>query len=179
MVTGVDLIKEQIKLHRVLSCRALRIRCLASVTQSNAASMPKTQTRFPAQRRQDHPYVRTRRLRVRFDSHAYTGYTVPPNYDSMIGKLIVHRPTRDEPSQPCDELCWNCRSKGSRPQLLSSKKCSNILCFSKALGYEVRRSRIDQELTFIVPLLAHRSRRRSFCVSLSVASFTTHPICSI
>ena len=33
---------------------------------------------------------------VRFDSHAYTGYTVPPHYDSMIGKLIVHRPTRDE-----------------------------------------------------------------------------------
>lgn len=33
---------------------------------------------------------------VRFDSHAHTGYTVPPHYDSMIGKLIVHRPTRDE-----------------------------------------------------------------------------------
>jgi acetyl-CoA carboxylase biotin carboxylase subunit len=31
---------------------------------------------------------------VRFDSHAYGGYVVPPHYDSMIGKLIVHRPTR-------------------------------------------------------------------------------------
>ena len=30
------------------------------------------------------------------DSHAYAGYRIPPNYDSMIGKLIVHRPTRDE-----------------------------------------------------------------------------------
>jgi acetyl-CoA carboxylase biotin carboxylase subunit len=26
----------------------------------------------------------------------YQGYTIPPNYDSMIGKLIVHKPTRDE-----------------------------------------------------------------------------------
>jgi acetyl-CoA carboxylase biotin carboxylase subunit len=33
---------------------------------------------------------------VRLDSHAYAGYRIPPNYDSMIGKLIVHRPTRTE-----------------------------------------------------------------------------------
>ncbi|MFM8284754.1 MAG: acetyl-CoA carboxylase biotin carboxylase subunit [Planctomycetaceae bacterium] len=33
---------------------------------------------------------------VRFDSHATTGYVVPPTYDSLIGKLIVHQPTRDE-----------------------------------------------------------------------------------
>jgi acetyl-CoA carboxylase, biotin carboxylase subunit len=33
---------------------------------------------------------------VRFDSHVYCGYRIPPNYDSMIGKLIVHRPTRTE-----------------------------------------------------------------------------------
>jgi acetyl-CoA carboxylase biotin carboxylase subunit len=31
---------------------------------------------------------------VRWDSHVYAGYRIPPNYDSMIGKLIVHRPTR-------------------------------------------------------------------------------------
>jgi len=33
---------------------------------------------------------------VRFDSHVYAGYMVPPHYDSMIGKLLVHRPTRGE-----------------------------------------------------------------------------------
>jgi acetyl-CoA carboxylase, biotin carboxylase subunit len=33
---------------------------------------------------------------VRFDSHAHSGYVVPPHYDSMIGKLIVHQPTRAE-----------------------------------------------------------------------------------
>ena len=35
-------------------------------------------------------------LGVRVDSHCYTGYTIPPNYDSMIAKVIVSAPTRDE-----------------------------------------------------------------------------------
>ena len=33
---------------------------------------------------------------VRIDSHVYSGYTIPPNYDSMISKLIVVAQTRDE-----------------------------------------------------------------------------------
>ena len=33
---------------------------------------------------------------VRVDSHVYTGYTIPPNYDSMIAKLIVAGQTREE-----------------------------------------------------------------------------------
>jgi acetyl-CoA carboxylase biotin carboxylase subunit len=33
---------------------------------------------------------------VRVDSHIYTNYTVPPNYDSMIGKIIVHGDTREQ-----------------------------------------------------------------------------------
>jgi acetyl-CoA carboxylase, biotin carboxylase subunit len=31
---------------------------------------------------------------VRMDTHIYDGYKIPPNYDSMIGKLIVHAPDR-------------------------------------------------------------------------------------
>ena len=33
---------------------------------------------------------------VRVDSHIYTNYMVPPNYDSMVGKIIVHGDTRDQ-----------------------------------------------------------------------------------
>mgnify|MGYP002040625469 CR=1 FL=1 len=33
---------------------------------------------------------------VRIDSHAYNGYFVPPNYDSMIGKIIVFGDTREQ-----------------------------------------------------------------------------------
>ncbi|MEM6854559.1 MAG: acetyl-CoA carboxylase biotin carboxylase subunit [Planctomycetota bacterium] len=34
-------------------------------------------------------------LGVRLDTHCHAGYRIPPNYDSMIGKLIVHRKTRE------------------------------------------------------------------------------------
>lgn len=33
---------------------------------------------------------------VRWDSHIYAGYTIPPHYDSMVGKLIVYAPDRDQ-----------------------------------------------------------------------------------
>lgn len=33
---------------------------------------------------------------IRVDTHIYAGYTIPPNYDSMIAKLIVRAPTREE-----------------------------------------------------------------------------------
>ena len=33
---------------------------------------------------------------MRVDSHAYTNYYVPPNYDSMIGKVITHGDTREQ-----------------------------------------------------------------------------------
>ncbi len=33
---------------------------------------------------------------VRVDSHAYSGYRIPSNYDSMIGKLLAHRPSRNQ-----------------------------------------------------------------------------------
>lgn len=38
---------------------------------------------------------------VRVDSHVYSGYRIPPNYDSMIAKLIVHAPTREEAIARC------------------------------------------------------------------------------
>lgn len=33
---------------------------------------------------------------VRVDTHMYTGYTIPPNYDSMVAKIIVHEASREE-----------------------------------------------------------------------------------
>ena len=32
---------------------------------------------------------------VRLDTHVCTGYKIPPNYDSMIAKLLVYQPTRE------------------------------------------------------------------------------------
>ncbi|MDO4559063.1 MAG: acetyl-CoA carboxylase biotin carboxylase subunit, partial [Planctomycetia bacterium] len=49
---------------------------------------------------------------VRWDSHVYSGYTVSPHYDSMIGKLIVHRATREEAIATMRRALWELRVEG-------------------------------------------------------------------
>ena len=59
---------------------------------------------------------------VRWDSHAHAGYTVPPYYDSMIGKLIVHRPHARR-GDFLHEAPWpNFGSKASKPPPPSSSE---------------------------------------------------------
>jgi acetyl-CoA carboxylase biotin carboxylase subunit len=96
-VTGIDLIKEQIRIAagEELSFRqkdvpqyghAIECRINAEDPARNFAPSPGMITEF---RTPGGPGVR-------LDSHAYAGYRIPPNYDSMIGKLIVHRRTREQ-----------------------------------------------------------------------------------
>jgi len=49
---------------------------------------------------------------VRFDTHVYAGYTITPHYDSMIGKLIVHAPTRDEAIRDMRQALEECTVRG-------------------------------------------------------------------
>ncbi len=49
---------------------------------------------------------------VRFDSHAHAGYRVPPYYDSMIGKLLVHQPTREQAIEKMLRALWELRIEG-------------------------------------------------------------------
>jgi len=94
-ITGIDLIKEQIRIAAGLPVsvkqkdvqrmgHAIECRINAEDPQRNFAPSPGVieELRVPGG------------FGVRIDSHVYAGYRIPPNYDSMIGKLIVHRPTR-------------------------------------------------------------------------------------
>ncbi len=49
---------------------------------------------------------------IRFDSHVTNGYTIPPYYDSMIGKLIVKAPTRREAIARMRRALAECRVQG-------------------------------------------------------------------
>jgi acetyl-CoA carboxylase biotin carboxylase subunit len=97
MVTGIDLIKAQI---RVASGEPLPFK-QKEIVATGAAIECRINAEDPEKNFQPSP-GRIERLivpggfGVRFDSHAFSGYTVTPYYDSMIGKLIVHQPTRDE-----------------------------------------------------------------------------------
>ena len=97
MVTGIDLIQQQIRVaageplpwkQRAVPCNgaAIEVRINAEDPENDFRGSPGriTKLRVPG----GHG--------VRWDSHVHEGYVVGPYYDSMIGKLIVHKPTRPE-----------------------------------------------------------------------------------
>ena len=97
MVTGIDIIKSQIL---VASGQPLPFK-QDDVKQTGASIECRINAEDPDRNFQPCPGKITQLFfpggpGVRFDSHAHVGYTVPPHYDSMIGKLIVHKPTRLE-----------------------------------------------------------------------------------
>jgi acetyl-CoA carboxylase biotin carboxylase subunit len=96
-MTGVDLIKAQI---RVAAGEPLPF-AQNDIVARGAAIECRINAEDPKRKFQPSPgridqLIIPGGFGVRFDSHAYSGYVVPPYYDSMIGKLIVHQPTRDE-----------------------------------------------------------------------------------
>ena len=95
MISGMDLVREQIRVAsgEGLSCtqdqihlhgHAIECRINAEDPQTFAPSPGTVMT-----------YVAPGGMHVRVDSGLYTGYKVPPYYDSMIGKLIVYGKTRE------------------------------------------------------------------------------------
>jgi acetyl-CoA carboxylase biotin carboxylase subunit len=96
-VTGIDIIKSQIL---VAAGEKLPYK-QKDVVQRGAAIECRINAEDPDRNFQPCPGKITQMFvpggpGVRFDSHAHVGYVVPPHYDSMIGKLIVHKPTRAE-----------------------------------------------------------------------------------
>ncbi len=96
MITGIDIIKEQLL---VASGYPLSVKQEDVVINGHAfecrinAEDAKTFMPSPGKVTQFHA---PGGLGVRVDSHLYSGYTVPPFYDSMIAKIITHAPTRKQ-----------------------------------------------------------------------------------
>ena len=97
MVTGIDLIQQQIRVaageklsftQDDIACNGVSIECRinAEDPERNFGPCPGTIESI----------CMPGGLGVRFDTHVHAGYTVPPYYDSMVGKLIVHQPTRTQ-----------------------------------------------------------------------------------
>ena len=96
MICGFDLVREQI---RIATGAQLAIEQEHVIFQGHAiecrvnAENPDTFAPSPGRLTEYHP---PGGLGVRVDSALYSGYRVPPNYDSMVAKLIVHGRTRNE-----------------------------------------------------------------------------------
>ena len=95
MITGIDIVKEQIRIAAGLplsykqdeiTWRGHAIECRINAEDPETfMPSPGTIKRFHAPGGPG----------IRVDSHIYSGYAVPPNYDSMIGKIIAHAETRN------------------------------------------------------------------------------------
>jgi acetyl-CoA carboxylase biotin carboxylase subunit len=96
MITGIDLVNEQIRIAAgsplSITQDDVRINGVAIECRVNAEH-PRTFTPSPGRISSYHP---PGGLGVRVDSAAYQGYVIPPYYDSLVGKLIVHGRTRTE-----------------------------------------------------------------------------------
>jgi len=95
MITGVDIVKEQLYIAsgKPLSYTQedIRLRGHAIECRINAEDPV---TFMPSPGRIEHFHA-PGGPGVRMDTHIYDGYTIPPYYDSMIGKLITHAETRE------------------------------------------------------------------------------------
>ena len=97
LVTGLDLVKEQI---RIASGKKLRFR-QDDIVHRGCAIEVRINAEDPHNNFQPSPGTITRWQPpggpgVRLDTHVCTGYRVPPNYDSLVAKLLVWQPTRAE-----------------------------------------------------------------------------------
>jgi acetyl-CoA carboxylase biotin carboxylase subunit len=95
-ITGIDIVNEQIRIAAggKLSFRQEDVRFDGHAIECRInAEDPRTFAASPGQIQYYHP---PGGLGVRVDSGAYHGYRIPPYYDSLIGKLIVHGRTRPE-----------------------------------------------------------------------------------
>jgi acetyl-CoA carboxylase, biotin carboxylase subunit len=96
MITGVDLVQEQI---HVAAGEKLRMRQKDIQLRGHAiecrinAEDPYRFTPSPGRITSYHPPGGPG---IRVDSHVYQGYTVPPNYDSMVGKVIAYGASREQ-----------------------------------------------------------------------------------
>ena len=96
-ITGVDLIKEQIKVaagekldftQKDIEITGHAIECRINAEDSENGFLPSSGTL--------EKYIPSGGIGVRIDSHSYQNYEIPPYYDSMIAKLIVKGKTREE-----------------------------------------------------------------------------------
>jgi len=97
MVTGIDILKEQIKISLgeklSLAQDDIKLRGSAIECRINAENPKKNFAPSPGKITFFHM---PQGIGVRFDTHIFAGYTIPSQYDSLIGKLICHGNSRSE-----------------------------------------------------------------------------------
>lgn len=115
MVTGVDLVKEQIRIAagEKLKLRQKNIRWTGHAIECRLTAEDPAR-RFAPSSGTLTDYLPPGGPGVRVDSHLYPGYEVPPFYDSLLAKIIVHAANRDEAIRKMERALSECVLEGIR-----------------------------------------------------------------
>jgi acetyl-CoA carboxylase biotin carboxylase subunit len=145
MVTGRDLIKMQLQ---VASGQNLNLK-QKDITHSGAAIECRINAEDPSRNFSPCPgkvekFILPGGMGVRVDTHIFQGAVICPNYDSMIAKLIVHRPSRDEAIITMKQALSEFRIA---PIKTTIPACERILSHNMYLQNKVDTSFIEQHLS--------------------------------
>ncbi|NEO05477.1 MULTISPECIES: acetyl-CoA carboxylase biotin carboxylase subunit [unclassified Moorena] len=136
MITGLDLIAEQIKIAQgeklsltqdQITLKGHAIECRINAEDPDHAFRPQP-GRISAYLPPGGPWVR-------MDSHVYPDYEIPPYYDSLIGKLIVWGPTRDAAIQRMKRALRECAITGVTTTLTFHQKILETQAFLEGQVY--------------------------------------------
>ncbi|MFN2165646.1 MAG: acetyl/propionyl/methylcrotonyl-CoA carboxylase subunit alpha, partial [Anaerolineae bacterium] len=149
MVTGIDLVREQI---RIASGERLGLK-QRDVRPNGCAMEVRVNAEDPANGFAPQPgridfYLPPQDPDIRVDSHIYSGYRIPPNYDSMIAKVIVHGKDRESVIQ---------RMLGALDEMIIDGVKTNIP-FQKEILSHVRFRSLSYDTSFAESLLATGGR---------------------
>ena len=129
MITGIDIVQEQIRIaagekltmrQRDIVFRGHAIEC--RINAEDPFKFTPSPGKITAWHAPGGPGMRV-------DSHAYAGYTVPPNYDSMIGKLIAYGITREQALRRMHVALSEMVIEGISTNLALHRELMNDLCF--------------------------------------------------
>jgi acetyl-CoA carboxylase biotin carboxylase subunit len=131
-VTGIDLVKQQIKIAsgEPLPWKQEDIRMNGAAIEVRINAEDPDNDFKPSPGRIER-YFGPGGIGVRLDSHAYAGYAIPPNYDSMIGKLIVKGDTRDEAIENMRRALDEFVIEGIKTTIPLHKKIMNHIQFQR------------------------------------------------
>ena len=135
MVTGVDLIKSQIRVAagEPLGLKQEEIHCHGAAIECRINAEDASKNFRPSPGKIDR-MIAPGGFGVRFDSHVHAGYVVSPHYDSMIGKLIVHQPTRQEAIACMQRSLSELKIDGVKTTIPMHLKILSHSVFSEGLG---------------------------------------------
>jgi acetyl-CoA carboxylase biotin carboxylase subunit len=151
-VSGFDLVKMQIDIAQgsplpLDAARAQKVLCHAIEHRINAEDYAKGFMPCPGTVEE---WIPSGGLGVRVDSHVYTGYSIPSFYDSLIAKLIVAAPTREDALK---------RSKRALNEF-SVKGVTTTIPFHKMMIADERFAKGDMDTSLVEKIIKeHESKK--------------------